>query len=165
MYTDTAAASTAVATLPSDTHLPSKIPTTFGCSDPHAQPLDDDKHAERALNAGDDGDDDDALRPPPIQVGPTPYNSPISMSPHANLGEESQARMKSVLKSQGSQNKGAIVAPSAYFPPVPLSHDYVEEHEGGLIASAVEIINTARDLFGVITGSSWHAGRSWYDSQ
>lgn len=120
---------------------------------------------ENTLHALDGDDDDDALRPPPIYVGPTPHNSPTIMSPRANrVDKESQSLLKAVHKSQRPQNTGAIVAPPSHFPPVPLNEDYVEEHEGGLIASAVEIINTARDLFGVITGSSWHTGRSWYES-
>lgn len=102
---------------------------------------------------------EDALRPPPIFVGPTPLNSPIGQSPFHGTGYGAMQGNR-----QSHRNTGAVVAPSSYFPPVPLSEDYVEEHEGGLIASAVEIINTARDLFGVIIGSPGRMGRSWYES-
>lgn len=102
---------------------------------------------------------EDAIRPPPIFVGPTPLNSPISSSAFHGPGHGAIQR-----NSQSHPHTGAVVAPSSYFPPVPLSEDYVEEREGGLIASAVEIINTARDLFGVIIGSPGRMGRSWYES-
>lgn len=103
--------------------------------------------------------EEDAIRPPPIFVGPTPLNSPIGQAPFHDTGQVDMQGNR-----QSHRNTGAIVAPSSYFPPVPLSEDYVEEHEGGLIATAVEIINTARDLFGVIIGSPGRMGRSWYES-
>lgn len=111
--------------------------------------------------AGDPDSSNDGPRPPPIFVGPTPLNTPTDLSPTYDQSQENNLR-KAILKSQ-TNHTGAIVAPSSNFPPVPLSEDYVEEHEGGLIASAVEIINTARDLFGVIIGSPRNMSRSWYE--
>ncbi|KAL9937509.1 hypothetical protein V8E36_003918 [Tilletia maclaganii] len=61
---------------------------------------------------------------------------------------------------------GALVAPKNRQVQVPLAHDYVDEgDEGGLINRAVEMINTARDLFGALWGASdSDRGRSWRDS-
>ncbi|KAK0548583.1 protein phosphatase regulator [Tilletia horrida] len=61
---------------------------------------------------------------------------------------------------------GALVAPKNRQVQVPLAHDYVDEgDEGGLINRAVEMINTARDLFGALWGAGdSDRGRSWRDS-
>lgn len=87
--------------------------------------------------------------------GPTPYNTPTG--PYS-----ARKDMDASIRSN-SHASGALVAPPSHMPQVPLAEDYVEEDEGGLIASAVEILNTARDLFGAIIGSSRQTGRSWYD--
>lgn len=88
--------------------------------------------------------------------GPTPFNTPTG--PFSTRSQDLDASMQRI-----SHASGALVAPPPYMPRVPLAEDYVEEDEGGLISSAVEIINTARDLFGAIMGSSSQIGRSWYD--
>lgn len=87
---------------------------------------------------------------------PTPGNSPI---------EVLAGRASSVNSTDGaSRNTGALVAPPTYMPQVPLAENYVEEHEGGLISTAVEILNTARDLVGTLMGSSGARSRAWYRS-
>lgn len=88
--------------------------------------------------------------------GPTPYNTPTG--PYTERNQDMDASIQ-----YNSHSSGALVAPPSHMPQVPLAEDYVEEDEGGLISSAVEILNTARDLFGAIMGSSRQTGRSWYD--
>lgn len=56
-----------------------------------------------------------------------------------------------------------VASPISQMPPVPLAEEHEEEDEGGLIASAIEIVNTVRDLLGAIIGSSRQTRQSWYN--
>lgn len=110
--------------------------------------------------------------------GPTPQNTPTTQlrTTRASGGAHSESRLAAssterdpVGAFQASRDhpakapSGAIVAPSAHMPSVPLAEDYVEEHEGGLISSAVEILNTARDLLGTLISTGSEQRRAWYE--
>ncbi|WFC96721.1 protein phosphatase regulator [Malassezia brasiliensis] len=88
-------------------------------------------------------------------LGPTPQNTPDG--PIAGYARRTDA------PTDGARPSGALVAPPAGSPAVPLADDYVEAADGGLIAGAVEILNTARDLIGTLMGSSGPGGRPWYE--
>lgn len=90
-------------------------------------------------------------------LGPTPQNTPDGPIPGYARSRYTPA------PDGGARASGALVAPPSNFPPIPLSDDYVEENQGGLIAGAVEIINTACDLLGTLMGSSGQHSRSWYE--
>lgn len=112
--------------------------------------LDDDSgsHVADGLTENED--------PRAASLGPTPQNTPNGQIP-------GYSRSRRAPTADGSARaSGALVAPPANLPQVPLSEDYVEEHEGGLIAGAVEILNTARDLLGTLIGTSGEQGRFWY---
>lgn len=110
------------------------------------------------------------------QGGPTPLNTPTlalarsrsrswvedddddddsdSPSSHRRGTSSSSKNPTSPTVPRRSSATGALVAPSgadrqAGFR-VPLADDYVEEDEGGIIGRAVEIVNTARDLFAAV---------------
>lgn len=88
-------------------------------------------------------------------LGPTPQNTPDG--PIAGYAR------RIATSADGARPSGALVAPPAGSPAVPLADDYVEAADGGLIAGAVEILNTARDLIGTLMGSSGRGGRPWYE--
>ncbi|WFD03533.1 hypothetical protein MOBT1_002224 [Malassezia obtusa] len=81
-------------------------------------------------------------------LGPTPQNTPDGPIPGYARSRYTPA------PDGGARASGALVAPPSNFPPIPLSDDYVEENQGGLIAGAVEIINTA-----------WHCAVSFVMSE
>lgn len=90
-------------------------------------------------------------------VGPTPSNTPTILLSN---------RECSTVHEDGpgaARTSGAVVAPPKTLPQVPLAENYVEEGEGGLVGSAVEILNTARDLLGAIMGTPRHTRQSWYE--
>ncbi|KOS16165.1 hypothetical protein Malapachy_3406 [Malassezia pachydermatis] len=93
------------------------------------------------------------------QGGPTPSNTPT-----IPLSGDREKRIVHMSRGRpSSRTSGALVAPAPSLPQVPLAEDYVEESEGGLIGTAVELLNTARDLLGAIMGSPRNPGQSWYE--
>jgi len=105
----------------------------------------------------------------PMQVGPTPLNTPTFILARASGKRRSASGSGSDIAGGGPSSPtlprrtsatGALVAPHNSEPRVPLAHDYVEEDEGGIIGRAVEIVNTARDLIGALLGTG-DRGRSW----
>ncbi|WFD29499.1 protein phosphatase regulator [Malassezia sp. CBS 17886] len=113
------------------------------------------------LSLDDPAPSSGSLEVPPRFFGPTPQNTPT-----VPIREYNRARRSAHSPTPGAHSRasysGALVAPPPDQPQVPLADDYVEEYEGGLIAGAVEIMNTARDLLGALIGSSSDYGLSWY---
>ncbi|CEH13661.1 Protein of unknown function DUF1752, fungi [Ceraceosorus bombacis] len=150
------------------------------------------KSAAHRRNPSDDGDNprgpdgerlsldvehlpsnDPNLSPPSALGGPTPLNTPTLAlarsrggAPASRKAGSSETQPSSPTVPRRSSATGAIVAPSDADRQagvrVPLSSDYVEEDEGGIVGRAVEMVNTARDLIGALWGGD--RGASWRQS-
>lgn len=90
--------------------------------------------------------------------GPTPGNTPVWWD-EADGGSPiiprrtgatgavvapKKARLAGSLRTRGEQDTIAV----------PLAADYVSEDEGGLVARAAEMVNTARDLWATLWGAT-----------
>lgn len=102
-----------------------------------------------------------------LHPGPTPGNTPVIVRlPPPPLDE---ADGGSPIIPRRPNATGAMVAPRVrpqevssrmhHTINVPLAADYVAEDEGGLVARAAEIVNTARDLLGTLIGA--RGARAW----